>query len=222
LGYYINVSDFGWLTWMGAGILLVMALINAVELLGEDPDAAARPEEIATRPGNAASWMFLGILAVPLMLGLGVPAQPLGSGAADGVATDVRSVGFNEKNVTVTVGAADRNLLDWIRLFARSTDLSEFEGEEVTDLQGFVYRDARFEGTERFMLVRFTLSCCVADARPIGLVIDTPEALDFSQDTWLEISGPITIQMVDGIETPVIQPESIQRIDQPEHPYLYF
>ncbi|MFP4322516.1 MAG: TIGR03943 family putative permease subunit [Anaerolineales bacterium] len=227
LSFYINVSDFAWLTWLGAALLILMALINALELLSEAGDSNLREEDALeghfAMPGNAASWVFLGILAAPLMLGLGVPAQPLGAGAIGGeVTSDVRSVGFNEKNVTVTQDAEDRNLLDWIRVFARSTDLAEFEGQEVTDLMGFVHRDARFEGTDRFMLVRFTLSCCVADARPIGLIIETPEALNFPVDTWLEVSGPIVIQEVDGIETPVIQPESITEIDQPEHPYLYF
>lgn len=33
------------------------------------------------------------------------------------------------------------------------------------------------------------IACCVADATPIGIIAETPDALNFESDTWLEVEG---------------------------------
>jgi hypothetical protein len=48
-------------------------------------------------------------------------------------------------------------------------DPAAFIGQEAR-LIGFVYRDDRFNGDE-FMISRFVISCCAADAAPLGLVV---------------------------------------------------
>jgi uncharacterized repeat protein (TIGR03943 family) len=85
-----------------------------------------------------------------------------------------------------------------------------------------VYRDTRFIGSDDFMVVRFTLSCCVADARAIGLVVINQNDLELAQDTWVQVMGHIEVREIDGVETPVIIAESITFTDEPEQPYLYF
>jgi len=223
LGNYINDTNFGWLTWVGAAILLLIAAINTYDLMQPaNPNATENLFGHNSRYGGFSSWLFLLVVAVPLIFGLGVPSKPLGAGAiTGGVSSDVRSIGFNNAPAA-TLNLEKTNILDWVRAFAVSSDLDEFEGEAVKDLIGFVYRDARFAGTDNFMLVRFTLSCCVADARPIGLVVDNTEGVQLDQDTWILVNGTITIRNLDGIDTPIIIPNSIEPTQQPEQPYLYF
>jgi len=71
-------------------------------------------------------------------------------------------------------------------------------------------------------VVRFTLSCCVADARPIGLMVENVIDAELAQDTWVEVKGHFEVRSIEGIDTPVIIPDSIVVTDQPEQPYLYF
>lgn len=220
LGNYINLQNFGWLTWVGAAILLAAAAINAFDLLrSHEADHHHHDHDHGT-VGSLSSWIFLGVVSIPLILGLSVPSKPLGADAISEISADVRSIGFNSPSNTVAIPAEKRNLLDWVRAFASSTDLKEFEGEPV-DLIGFVYRDARFAGTENFMLVRFTISCCVADARPLGLVVENPGQATLADDTWVQVKGKIEIRNFDGVDTPIIVAESIQVTPQPEQPYLY-
>jgi putative membrane protein len=227
LNHYINVRNFGWLTWVGAAILLAITAINVVDLLRNTSveDGHNHDEEDDHnhgRAGSLASWVVLGLAAVPLVLGLGIPSKPLGAEAISGeVSADVRSLGLSGQASTINIPNEQRNILDWIRAFASTPDLTEFQGQEISVI-GFVYRDARFEDTEDFMIVRFTLSCCVADARPLGLVVENPGGTQYAQDTWLDIQGHIEIRSIDGVDTAVIVADSIAETEQPEQPYLYF
>lgn len=227
LSNYINVDNFGWLTWVGAIILFAIAGANMVELMTKaNPDDASHQDPLTDDPyarrlgGTISSWVFLGLVSVPLILGLGVPSQPLGADAVGNLSSDVSTIGGGDFSAA-DIPPENRNLLDWVRVFAASPDMSEFEGETV-DVIGFVYKDARFAGTENFMVVRFTLSCCVADARPIGLVVDNINSVQLDQDTWVRITGRVVVRDVDGVETPMILTDSIEITEQPEQPYLYF
>ena len=160
-------------------------------------------------------------MALPLVFGLGVPSEPLAADAiADGeLSTDIAEVGFGNAT-SAEVPPENRNILDWVRAFRSSSDLNEFTSQPINVI-GFVYRDARFFESDDFMIVRFTLSCCVADARAIGLIVENPEG-DFSQDTWVQVTGHLEVRVIEGVETAVIVPEAITPVDEPEQPYLYF
>lgn len=225
LTYYINVDDFGWLTWIGAFILLAMTAVQVTRLLkGNTNSELDDPEHARAKDGGWTSWLFLAVAATPLILGLGIAARPLGARAANAedLPTDFRSIGVGAEATSLEIPAEDRNILDWVRAFTTSPDITEFEGQPINVI-GFVYRDSRFEGTDNFMVVRFSLSCCVADARPLGLVVEAPQdSQELAQDTWIEVAGKITIREIDGVETPVIIINSITETEQPEQPYLYF
>jgi uncharacterized repeat protein (TIGR03943 family) len=223
LANYINVANFGWLTWVGAIILLLVAALNSYDLLRQSDDEHHHHHDHDhnhAKAGSAASWFFLAVSSIPLMLGLAIPSEPLGADAVSELSSDVRSIGFTNDPTSV-VAPENRNLLDWVRAFALSPDMSDFEGQTV-EVIGFVYRDARFAGTQNFMVVRFTLSCCVADARPIGLIVEAPPGQSFEQDTWVNVQGKVAIRNLDGVDTPVIVPTSIEITTEPEQPYLYF
>jgi uncharacterized repeat protein (TIGR03943 family) len=224
---YINIVNFAWLTWVGAFILLAVAALNTYELLRQAEHDHAHHhhhdhEHDHGQAGSWASWAFLAVAAIPLVIGLGIPSESLGADAVGDLDTDIRAIGFGGSGSFAEIAPENRNLLDWVRAFSVSSDLSEFVGQPV-NLTGFVYKDARFAGTPDFMLVRFTLNCCVADARPLGLIIEPGElAANFEQDTWLNIRGHIEIDVIDGVQTPVIIPESLEITPEPEQPYLYF
>ena len=227
LGNYINANNFGWLTWVGAFILLAIAMINVTELLSKntvhahnhDPEAEGHQH---ARAGSLSSWVFLGMVGIPLVFGLGMASRPLGAEAISSgqISSDIKSIGFTGDPTTVT-NPENRTILDWVRSFAGSSDLSEFEGQEVSVI-GFVYHDARFASTNDFMVVRFTLSCCVADARPIGLMVANLTGTEVAQDTWVEVTGHFEVRSIEGVDTPVIVSDSVSVTDQPEQPYLYF
>lgn len=160
-------------------------------------------------------------LALPLVVGILVPARPLDSSAVDskGLVSAAPLVANAAGDPRFGVAPEDRNLLDWNRIFYSGQDVSPYLGQ-VANVSGFVYRDETL-GQNRFMVGRFAIMCCSADAFAIGMAVEWPQAAQFEKDTWIQVRGPVQLIEVDGVSTPIIHAETVERIEQPDSPYLY-
>lgn len=171
------------------------------------------------------SWAGLLLLALPVVLGLLVEPRPLGASALQnreinvGNGSLVSASAPDGSELNIIANAGERNILDWLYLFQRSTNPASFNGEEA-HVVGFVYRDERF-GDTQFMVSRFTISCCVADAAPIGLIVEWPETAVLTADKWVEISGTLRAGSFNGVAMPVLVAESVTPTEAPSQPYLY-
>lgn len=239
IAYYINESRFIWMTWVATGILLIMGVLQIYELmttrtpapLGKNKDellntfahdTSGSGHEHAGHAhggsGNAPSWLMLGIIAVPLIMAIVIPARPLGATA---VASAGLSVSFTGGATNVLdIAPTDRTVLDWVRAFNTSKDYSEFNGQSA-DFIGFVYRDITLDETKNFMAARFAISCCVADASALAILIQTNDAQKFEQDAWVRVKGKFQVQALKDEKTPVLIAESVELVERPKTPYLY-
>ncbi|NDJ85410.1 MAG: TIGR03943 family protein [Chloroflexi bacterium] len=212
--YYID-PRFQWLSVVAVALFTLLAL-SYLRGRGTDPD-----DDFSHRE-TTSLWAVL-ILSVPLILGVVVPARPLMSSAAGtrGVDTDFDSVTLSQSSSkSLTIVPGERNVLDWGRVIASSSDTSQFNGEPV-DVVGFVYRDSRF-GDDTFMVTRFTISCCVADALAVGLVVRVPEGMESpTTDAWIRVVGTFQEETFDDNLIPVVVAESVSAVSQPDQPYLY-
>lgn len=169
------------------------------------------------------SWLGLGILMVPVILGVTVQPRPLGAPAlvnrevSAGALTSAKAPSGSSLSFVSTDG--ERNILDWLYLFQTSDEPADFDGQQAT-VTGFVYRDDRFQPSQ-FMVSRFIVSCCVADAFPVGLIVQWPETADLAEDDWVEVSGRFEKRDFDGYQIPVLVADSITKTQPPPQPYLY-
>ncbi|HRQ36842.1 MAG TPA: TIGR03943 family protein [Chloroflexota bacterium] len=169
------------------------------------------------------SWLALAILAIPVLLGVMVQPKPLGAAALGnreintGLLTSAQAPSGSQLAVIPTAG--ERNILDWLYLFRDRGNAAAFNGESVHVI-GFVYRDDRFTADE-FMVSRFTVSCCVADAAPIGLIVRWPDAPELAPDQWVEVKGTFQAGTFNGNEMPLLIADEVVNTDPPSQPYLY-
>lgn len=206
---YINVR-FSWLSYIAAALFLLLAASSALKLLrnGHNHDHHDHNHE-------NLSWGVLVIVAIPLILGTLIPSRPLGANAMNG---DFNMTAIAATNtLSFEKNPLDRNVLDWIRMFNASDDLSVFNGQEA-DITGFVYRDTTFNENQ-FLAARFTISCCVADAVAVGLPVEWSESIP--ADTWVRVLGRFELGEFRGEPKPILRPTSLEIVSQPEHPYLY-
>lgn len=168
------------------------------------------------------SWLGLFVIAVPVILGLLVPPQPLGAAAVGNREVQVgnlSSIAPPRSDERMGLIAGERNILDWLTNFQRNPDDTIFNDAEA-NVTGFLYRDERFAANE-FMLARFVVSCCVADASPIGLIVHSDEAAGFADDQWLQVRGHFLVGKFINAEMPILIADVISPIEQPKQPYLY-
>ncbi len=225
---YIN-RRFVFLVLMAAVLLLaaaqsLMAGRKPVSEAGENP-AEADSDHAHHHPDHehgAFRKRNLIWLVIPLVLGVLVPVRPLGSVAAAARGMTVDGVASRSGGISAELAALpseQRSVLDWLRLFEDEAALSVLNGQQV-DVTGFVFHDLRLK-EDRFLVGRFTLTCCVADAMAIGMEVEWPEATAMPANTWVRVRGTLSMEAREGKQVPVVQAETIEPVLEPQQPYLY-
>lgn len=170
-----------------------------------------------------SAWFSLFLVALPVALGLIVPPQPLGAVALGkrqvGPGSLVSAASPGSDAALVTRDEQERTVLDWAQAFGQNPDPAAFTGQEA-HVVGFVYRDERFEA-DSFMVGRFVVTCCVADATAVGLVVRWPEAAALAQDQWVEVGGQMAAGEWAGEQMPVLVARTVTPVEPLDQPYLY-
>ncbi|HEY3342565.1 MAG TPA: TIGR03943 family protein [Anaerolineae bacterium] len=223
LTFYIN-ARFAWLSFVAVLIFAALAMTLVYQITERRRAEQMNEREHERIPllvnGRKLSWAGVAIMAIPMLLGLIVPARPLGASAVSS-----RGIGLNAPDRPGTAKGSQnaqsgpKNVLDWLRDFGSNADPASFKGQAV-DVTGFVYRDPR-NGTEQFWVSRFTISCCVADATAIGMLVQTAQAASLKNDSWVHVTGKLDVGEFAGEKVPMILPDKISPTDQPQNPYLY-
>ncbi|MDJ0737170.1 MAG: TIGR03943 family protein [Nostocaceae cyanobacterium] len=119
-----------------------------------------------------------------------------------------------------SVRPEERTLIDWVRTLNVYPEPDSYAGQKAK-VQGFVIYPEDLSN-EYLFLARFVLTCCAADAYPIGLPVKLTESRQqYPPDTWLEIEGEMTTKELSGKRQLTIVAQSVKKIPQPKNPYSY-
>lgn len=171
--------------------------------------------------GSAGSRIGVyGLLLIPLLLGVLIPATPAGSALVDPRSLTNSGRGYRSAALEADSNTATWTLADWH--FARATLNPEQAQNKPVDVVGFVFRDETLP-PDQFYVVRYTLSCCVADRQATALLATHPNASTLTNDSWVRVTGAITAAPGPEGEAPVftIANAQVEPVSQPRDPYLY-
>jgi uncharacterized repeat protein (TIGR03943 family) len=150
------------------------------------------------------------------MLGILVPAQPLGADTLVGRGLDLSNAPLSTQQVEGE--PATWNLLEWTTALALQGEA--LQGETV-DVVGFVFHDERLSG-DAFYVARYVVTCCAADAAAAGLPVRYPSGEALPADTWVRVQGTLsTLTVGDAQAIPAIDAASVELVERPETPYLF-
>ena len=243
LAFYIN-QRFAWLSLVAVLLFVVMALTvtyklierqratptsadafgtdGAVVQLSAASISSASTSQTMSHGKTSTAGMIL--VAIPAVLGLVMPARPLTASAIEsrGISSLAPSRPGNTASNTTQLqrpATTTRNILDWLRTFSISDDLSKFNSQSA-DVIGFVYKDPRTKENQ-FWVSRFTVSCCVADAAAIGLLVQSDKVPALKADSWVRVTGKFQLGEFAGEKMPTLVADKIEITPQPDQPYLY-
>ncbi|HEX2234848.1 MAG TPA: TIGR03943 family protein [Actinomycetota bacterium] len=193
-----------WVVPLGGTILTVAALGRLASA------RAPRPEPITKRGALASAAVVL-----PVVVVVALPPTTLGSYAAARRSTLVTAGGFGSSREEIASG--DVTLFDIAGAF-RSGEamraLTARAGREVS-FTGFVDRSEGMPA-EEFLLTRFLVSCCAADALTVQVrVVGAPPGR-FEQDDWVRVTGAL-FPLGDEV---IVDASDVSSVARPEHPYL--
>jgi uncharacterized repeat protein (TIGR03943 family) len=211
--------DYFWLAVTGAIGLLVLSFFKAGQLLqrrrGEIiPDM----QHFTIFPPGFGSILLL-IVAI---MGIVITPRVFASQTAlqRGVTDFVGSSRIQPQSFRASVRPEDRTLVDWVRTLNVYPEPDAYTGQRAK-VQGFVIHPPDL-GKEYLFIARFVLTCCAADAYPIGLPVKLKEPRDkYPPDTWLEIEGQMVTETIKDKRQLTIAASSLRKIPQPKNPYSY-
>lgn len=194
-------------------VVPVAAVLLTVATIGRLASArATRPEPLRSRELGVMVTMVLPVLLITVL-----PPATLGSFSAS-KRSAVAGVGSSSAG---DIATGELTLVDVAT--AQTTPegeraLAKRAGETVTFV-GFVTRYGDTLADE-FLLTRYVVSCCVADATvaQVRVVNVTPGA--FEDNEWVEVTGtiyPIGREVIVNAGA-----EGIVEVERPERPYLSF
>lgn len=222
-------AKLGWL------IFVLLVIVQTIRLVDDmaTPGCNAQKHIFA----GCFYYIFIGALAICFL----IPAKSLGSitaeqkglkylgdssvivePALDGQAAvwpygEKMPAGENAPKRSAVVNIDDTNHIRLITAIYEDTD--RFIDSEV-NLKGFVFRPDGLQANQ-FMVVRFEISCCAADAMPSGLIVESPDSLLYKNDTWVEVQGTIRQGRYGGVAVPLLQATKVLNIEPLSDPYVY-
>lgn len=209
--------DYHWLA-IGAGwLLLIMGITRGIEWLRAS-SGAQQTQHLALLPRQ---WS-LGILVAVAVVGLVYVPRPFTSDTAlaRGIAEPVAMTRSQPQRFMRTVSPGERTLTDWNRILSVYPEPDAYTGDPV-NVSGFVIHPPEWSD-EYLMVARFVMTCCAADAYPIGLPVRVANGRGaYAPDSWVEISGYMATETIQGQRRIVIQGETLTPIPEPSNPYEF-
>lgn len=195
-------SRTAWVVPVGAITLTIAGLGRLITARAEDPQPL----------GHRTAW-GVGFVVLPVVAILVLPPAALGSYAASrrslasGLVSTAPNLEAGGEVTLASVAAAG-----WSEDARRS--LVRRAGSRVS-FEGIV---ARRDGqaADEFMLTRFIVSCCVADALSVQVRVVGAPLGRFDEDDWVRVSGafyPVGKEVV-------VDASEIEPIPRPDDPYL--
>jgi len=218
LSWYIN-PRFITLTYIGILFLGVLVYRLVMEMKG----SFAPDEHDEHDHDHTPNLVNLLIMLIPLVVGILIPARPLGSAtvSAKGLNNSSPLISSQAESLQLVVASEKRDILGWVTLFDMEDNVDPFMGEQASVI-GFVYFDERLPNGQ-FFVSRIILSCCAADGYAVGMLVDWPQAATLEKDTWVRVTGPVEKGYIadEPLAIPLIRAEIVEIVPQPDQPYLY-
>lgn len=203
-----------------AGAVLA-ALGGAVLLRPEGPRRAAAGGGLHGAHGDAGSSRVAWLLVAPILAIALVVPRPLGAFAARRAAASLsrptRADYGPLPKPAVPGGPIDLTVKEFVGR-ARADRGRFLQGAPVR-LIGFVTPDSRGGG---FLLTRFVVTCCAADARPIRVAVRGVSPPWPAADTWLAVTGQWRPEVwtAEDQHPPVLDATVTAPVAAPASPYL--
>lgn len=216
--------DYMWLSNTAAGVLLVLGLVRAYQLW-QQVSQPSRHVPLVVTDGHVnlmPRQLSTGLLLAVAVFGLIYTPRPFTSDTAlqRGVADTLSMTRSHPERFTLNTSPEERTIIDWVRTLNVYPEPDAYTGKKAA-VTGFVIHPPGWSDNY-LMISRFVLTCCAADAYPVGLPVRLPAGQSRPKpDSWLEIQGKMVTDTLDGKRQLVIEASQVKDVPEPKNPYEY-
>jgi uncharacterized repeat protein (TIGR03943 family) len=217
--------------YMGLTIVtaILLLMLSAYRVLGLLLRPKARQPEVQHLSLFSPRFGSLLLLLVALAGFVITPQAFASKTAADrGIADSLTNTRIKPQAFRANVRSEDKSITEWVRGLNAYPEPEAYAGQKVR-VTGFVSPNATQPNsppTDSFLISRFVITCCAADAYPIGLPVKLAPGTPMPKaDSWLEVQGRMIVEAPkdgpNGERKLVIAATQLTPIPEPAKPYDY-
>lgn len=220
----IHPNYFTLVVASGIALLLLAAsrilqLVNQVrqEAKGRAPTMPIAQHISVFPPGWGSA-----LLLTAAILGLVVTPQVFASQTAiqRGITESALATRSQPQSFRSNSKPEERKLIEWVRTLTVYPEPDAYTGQAVK-VEGFVVYPPNLP-SQYILISRFVITCCAADAYPVGLPVKLNGSRDaYPIDSWQEVQGRMITETLEGRRQLVIEASSLKKISKPAKPYDY-
>lgn len=211
---------------LGAGVVLILLALRELFALLTEHRSADCCRGGHEQHHHAAGRLAALVVMVPLVINALVPSTGLASYAVGKRATVDFSALTSQMTADYEAELARAEQMDQEYpeltiaqiLTLAGQDPARAEGRKFSTI-GFVYHQEGLPA-DLFVLVRFLMWCCAADAQPIYLPVRWPEAAQIEGDRWVKVRGALAYAEVGGQRAPLLEADHVDLIKRPRNQYM--
>lgn len=215
--------DYMWLANSAAVLLLGLAGVRGWQLWQwAFPRANRSPDLLATAHINLLPrWLSSSLLIAVAVFGLIYVPRPFSSEIAlqRGITDTLTLTRSQPQRFTLNTAPEERTIIDWVRTLNVYPEPDAYTGQKV-DVTGFVIHPPNWPA-DYFMISRFVLTCCAADAYPVGLPVHWTSGPRPEPDSWFQVVGQMGTDTLEGKRQLVIAASTLTAVPVPRNPYEY-
>jgi uncharacterized repeat protein (TIGR03943 family) len=213
------------LTALTAVVLAAMGTLEAWRAVHARADRGAAAihdvEHGGVHEATLERGLTYAVVLLPIVLGVALAPRAMGTSAL---------AGERITRLLLTFGAGspssprppklDEALNDTGPVLAYLRRVGEGSMGQSVRVTGMVMTSSALEPSE-FAVVRYAIVHCVADARPVALLVVAPAPVTVQSDQWVQIDGELTSRTREGDRLVTIVARRITPIAEPNNPYLF-
>ncbi|HEX6507185.1 MAG TPA: TIGR03943 family protein [Chloroflexota bacterium] len=222
MSWYINPGYIGPTTLAGA-VLVGIATVGAMR----KPATACESCEDGCECGCSDSKPRVGtyaLLMVPLLLAIVFPPRGLAAFSATQRGPQIAGMSAvhgmgTVKRVSLSVDTRDFSMQDWVGALSADPNPRDYTGKPVV-VTGMVLHAPASVPPGYVMVMRYLITCCIADARPVGLVVQDTSHGALKDNQWVNVTGVMGAASDNGQKVAVVKPSKIT-VTRSGNPYIY-
>ncbi len=99
---------------------------------------------------------------------------------------------------------------------------ASYSGKQVS-LEGLLHQSLK-DNDDYALVFKYLISCCAADAIPVGIFIDKERTNGLNDDDWVKVTGVVNLAKMDGNDIVIMSLDTIEKTALPSKnaAYLFF
>jgi uncharacterized repeat protein (TIGR03943 family) len=219
--------DYIWLAYSAAFFLSGLGIFKVLQWIGRSlrnsrSRATRRPPAVEATSHFSIFPVGSALLLGVALFGLNFTPQPFASQTAlDRGVTDTMTMTRSQpQSFRSKSRPEERTLTEWVRTLNVYPEPDAYKGQKAR-IEGFVIH-VKDQPDNFLTLSRFVITCCAADAYPIGIPVKLSGSRSaYKPDQWLRVEGEMATQTLSGKRQMVVVAKTLTEIPKPDTPYEY-